>query len=147
MFQNFLKDEKVYHACEAYWESVILELSRSLDQEREWERWNPRFEPNGMPVECDGNPIVDGWNKRLNRAFRIVQAREPSEELDIAADLNRQNFVSTYANIELLIMIGLTEESAAIATELLKLWMTPTTTEEQVQEFILKRIEPHYRYE
>jgi len=44
-------------------------------------------------------------------------------------------------------MIGLTEESAAIARELLKLWMTPTTTEEQVQEFILKRIEPHYRYE
>jgi len=147
MFENFLKDEKVYRACESYWEGMIRELSISLDQECEWKQWNPRVMPNGVPVERDGNPIADGWNRRLDRAFRIIQDREPVGELHIAADLNRQNLVSTRPKIELIIMIGLTESSAAIAKKLLKMWMTPTTSEEQIREFISNWIEQNYHQE
>jgi len=147
MFKNFLTDEKIYRACEEYWRKLILDLSRSAHQEGEWEQWNRKFTPDGRSVERDGNPMADGWNKHLGRAFRIIQDREPIDELDISASINKIHAVSNLPREELIIRIGLTTKSLAIAKRLLQMWMMPTTTNQEVRDFIRDRIEPNYKFD
>jgi hypothetical protein len=141
LFGDFLETPEAYHACEQYWEQLVREIAVSLAQAGEWERWIPRHFANGTPFELDGNPIFDARSKKLNRAFRIIQHRPEKDELEIAAWI--KTYEEEYIDLpraELVINLSLSQESADVARRLLVLWMTPTTTVDEMQLFIRQHI-------
>jgi hypothetical protein len=137
LFENFLDDSEQYEAAVRYWEQLVWEIAESLGQRGEWQRWVPRHYADGTPFELDGNPIYDGRSQKLNRAFRIIQHRPVGDELEIAAWL--KSYEEEYVDLprdELVINLSLSLESAQMAQVLLRKWMTPTTTEDEMQSFI-----------
>jgi hypothetical protein len=139
LYENFLDDRKQYKACEGFWEQLVQNIAESLGQTGEWQRWIPRQYADGTPFELDGNPIFDGRSQKLNRAFRIIQHCAAGNELEIAAWLN--SYEEEYTDLprhELVINMSLSQESAQLAEVLLRKWMTPTTTTDDMQAFITK---------
>jgi hypothetical protein len=137
LFESFLDSEAEYLACEGYWETLVSDIAESLGQTNEWRRWIPRQYANGTVMELDGNPMFDGRSDRLNRAFTIIQHRPTGDELEIAAWMKR--YEPEYADLpghELVLNLSLSEESAALARTLLRKWMSPDTTVDEMAEFL-----------
>ncbi|HSH82302.1 MAG TPA: hypothetical protein VLA19_27560 [Herpetosiphonaceae bacterium] len=143
LFEDFLDSAEQYEACELYWEQLVRDIAESLGQTREWQRWIPRHYADGTPFERDGNPIFDGRSQELNRAFRIIQHPAVGNDLEITAWL--KSYEEEYADLpadELVINLSLSEESAQLTQALLRKWMTPTTTTEEMQSFIRELLAP-----
>jgi len=120
MFENFLDSAEAYEVCEQYWERLVRELEESLNQTNEWKRWLLRHYPDGTPVEMDGNPIYDARSRKINRAFRVLQHRPVSENLEIVAWLKTYDDESPeFPSAEMVINLSLSEESEHMARELL----------------------------
>lgn len=142
LFANFLDSAEQYKASERYWEQLARDVANSLGQV-DWQRWIPRHNPDGTPVERDGNPIFDGRSQELNRAFRVIQHPPVGDELELVAWL--QSYEEEYADLpraELIINLSLSEESAQLANTLLRKWMTPTTTKDEMQVFLREILAP-----
>jgi hypothetical protein len=137
LFESFLDDPNQYRACEQYWEELTSKIADSVGQGGEWQPWITRQSPNGTPVELDGNPISDGKSEKLDRAFRIIQHRPQGDELEISAWL--KHYEAEYADLprdELVINLSLSEESADLVRALLKKWIVPETTSDEMAKLI-----------
>lgn len=142
LFEDFIDNAEMYKACEQYWERLVRDVEESLNQTGEWERWLIRQYPDGTPVEMNGNPIYDGRSRQINRAFRVLQHRPVSDDLEIAAWLERNG--EGYPEIpsaELVFNLSLSEESGQMARRLLSMWMTPNITAEEMRQFIREHLE------
>ena len=121
LFESFLDDKDEYSACERYWESLVSRLEKALDQEGQWPRWIARTYADGSSMEPDGNPMFDGRSDSLNRAFTIIQHVPAGNEVEIAAWVKAyEPEYSDLPNEELVINLSLSEESAALARNLLR---------------------------
>ena len=95
-------------------------------------------------MERDGNPIFDGRNYDLDRGFRVIQS-PPHEPGDISIGAWVKHDVDAPTVLprdELVIHLCLSEESAKIAESLLATWMEPSTTGQEMKDFIYKLIPP-----
>jgi hypothetical protein len=140
LFEDFLDSAETYKACERYWELLARDVEESLNQAGEWKRWLVRQYPDGTLVEMDGNPIYDARSRKINRAFRVIQHRPVSDDLEIAAWLESNS--KEYPEVpseELVFNLSLSEESGQIARKLLAMWMMPNTTAEAMGRFIDER--------
>jgi hypothetical protein len=137
LFENFLDDFGQYGSCEQYWHELVTRIADESGQHGQWKRWIPLHYPNGTPMERDGNPMFDGRSQQLDRAFRIMQHRSTSDEIELAAWItsNEEEFAELPRH-ELVINMSLSEESAQIAEELLRKWMAPATTPDDMRAFI-----------
>ena len=137
LFEDFLDNEEQYHACERYWEELITNVADSLGQTGKWKREEWRY-PDGTPWERDGNPMFVARSEKRDRDIRILQHPAASEKQEIVAYLKRyeEEYTGVPTRDELVINLGLSEESAQLARELLRNWMTPTMTVEEMREFI-----------
>lgn len=136
-FERFLDEPEVYRACQQFWEQLTADIALSIGSATDWEPWIPRTYANSTPMELDGNPIWDGRSEKLGRAYRIIQDRAEGDDLEIAAWL--KTYEPEYTEMprhELFISLSFSQESAAIAAKLLRKWMAPETTQEQMQAFI-----------
>jgi len=134
LFKEFLEDASVYRACEQFWEQLTARAAASVGQTGEWQSWMPRHYANGTPMELDGNPICDGKSQRLDRAYRIIQH---AEGFGLGAWLSYcEPEYTELPRHELVISISLSEESARLAEELLRKWMTPETTPEEMAAYL-----------
>ena len=136
LHEHFLEDPDEYRASENYWANLARNIARDLQVE-EWRPWIPRSYADGTPFERDGNPIFDARSEKLGRAYKIIQHAPTSSEVEIAAWL--KHYPEEYVDLprdELVINLGLSEESAAKAEELLRKWMVPQTTVQEMQELL-----------
>jgi hypothetical protein len=145
LFESFLDDPEQYRAAEQYWEALVADVAKSMNQANEWRRWIPIDRDD--PVER-GNPIFDGRSDRLNRGFRIMQREPPGDSVGISA------WVSSYRpedtalpRHELFINLALTEESADLARLLLQKWMRAETTPKNMKDFIAETLPPLEEWE
>lgn len=141
LFPNFLDSTEEYESCERYWEHLVHDIAQSIGQTGEWFRWIPRTYADGTPFELDGNPIFDGRSRKLDRAFRIIQHRAESNELEISAWL--KSYEEEYEDLprdELVINLTLSQESGRLAKALLHKWMTPKTTKDEMLSFIQESV-------
>lgn len=142
LFEDFLNDPGEYEACELFWKQLVQDVAESLGQTGEWQPWIPRYYGDGItPMEQDGNPIFDGRSQKLNRAFRIIQQPTVSDEVEIAAWLNHEEEYIELPRDEMVINLCLSQEAAELARTLLRYWMTPTTSKEDMESFIDRTIE------
>src|SRR5690348_682893 len=136
LFESFLDDPEQYRDSEKYWELLVSSIANSLGQTGEWPRWIPRQYADGTPMEADGNPIFDGRSERLDRAFRIIQHRPIGDDVEIAAWL--KTYEAEYTDLprhELVINLSLSQESADLARVLLRKWMSPEATPDEMLRF------------
>lgn len=145
LFENFLDSAEMYEACTRYWNRLIHDIEDSLGQNGEWQHWILDRYPDGERVEMDGNPIYDGRSRKLDRAIRIVQHRSAGGDPEIVAWVEKHEEeyyeLSEFPRTELVLNLSLSEESGQIARQLLRMWMTPTTTAEDMKRFIRERFE------
>jgi hypothetical protein len=141
LFKNFLDDPTVYRACERYWARLTSTIADSLGQSGQWPQWMPRTFADGktpFPDFMKGNPIHDGRSEKLDRAFQIIQDPPRKRERGVLVawlsicDLEYREVPRD----ELVISLTLTDQTAALARKLLRKWMTPETTAEEMKTFL-----------
>ena len=143
LFPDFLENPESYRASEFVWAKAALELAALMHQEEQWQRWIPRHFANGTPLEPDGNPIYDARNDLLKRAFRIIQHRPVSQDLELVGWIsNSEAEYDQLPNSELILNLSLSEESLAAAREILEKWMSPETTPESMRSYLAERYPP-----
>ena len=143
LFESFLDDPEQYRSAEQYWEALVADVAKSMNQTNEWRRWIPREYADGTPMEPDGNPIFDGRSDALNRAFRIMQHRPVGNDVEIAAWV--KSYEPEYSDLprdELIINLSLSQESADSVRLLLQKWMRAETTPEEMTSFIREILPP-----
>jgi hypothetical protein len=140
-FEDFLDNPERYRACEAYWDELVQGIAQSLGQAGEWQRWMTLHYGGGMPF-LDGNPMYDARSWKLDRALRILQDPAASDDVEILAYLETEReFLPLLPRHELVIALSLSQESAQLAESLLRVWMTPTTTVDEMESFV-ERVAP-----
>ena len=143
LFEDFLENEERFQACRDYWEELVEDVARSLGQAGEWKPWISR----PPSIDLDLLAIFDGCSDKLERAFRVLQYPSGEDKVQIAA------WVKSYEDPEytdtvfprvgeLFINVSLSEESAQLARILLRRWMTPTTTIDDMESFIRDNLPP-----
>jgi hypothetical protein len=142
LFENFLDDPEEYRACELYWRELTEHISNSIGQPA-WRRWIPLYYADGTtPIEDPGNPIYDGRSTELSRGYRIIQWApeaddQPHSETVLAAWLNDHGeYGSEVPRHELFINLVLSEDSARVAEQLLRNWMMPETSPDEMRSFL-----------
>lgn len=145
IYEDFLDTPESYHACEDYWERLTTNLASAIGQAGEWYPWISRHYANGLPIELDMVPIWDGRSKRLDRGYRIIQHRPlKDDEIDFFAWLKQyEEEYNDLPRSELVINLSLSEESANMAMELLRKWMDPKTTIEEMKRVIEESVQPY----
>jgi hypothetical protein len=145
LFPNFLVDESEYRASERYWEQMQDDILLTLGSQDEWRRSQPLYFGDGRTLMEPGNPIWDARSERLDRAYQIVQ-RAPSRAHvpEITAwiknyedDLYRG---SGFPRTELVISLALSDQTAAIAHEILRSWMSETTSVDDMKVLLAQRL-------
>lgn len=143
LLESFLDNPEQYRMAEQYWESLVAEVAKSMNQTNEWHQWIPREYADGTPIEADGNPIFDGRSDVLNRAFRIMQHRSIGDDVEIAAWTKSYDpEFSDLPREELIINLSLSQESADLVRLLLQKWMRAETTPAEMTSFIREILPP-----
>lgn len=142
MFKGFLEDPEIYRQCKEYWKQTLNKVAGSFNEGGMWMPWQPQYWANGMPIEADGNPVFDAWNRYRNRAIRIVQHEAPDERTRIAAWIDTRSDSEFLPGEELTIRLAFSPEAAELSRRLIELWMSPDTTVSDAEEYIGKSILP-----
>lgn len=116
-------------------------VAQSLGQAAEWRRWIPR-----EPVDSD-SPIFDARSDKLGRALRVWQFPSSEDRVLISARVKSYEGDEYRDTIfprvgELFINICLSRESAVLAEALLRKWMTPETSIDEMELFIRDNLPP-----
>jgi hypothetical protein len=149
-FESRVLDDDAWRESVRFWRAQVDRLAESLGQRGEWPSWEPRAFGNGSPMSREDLAICDGRSERLERAFHISQWRPDENGPYIHAHAN--DYASDELWIEdesrslprarLVIDLALSEEIAQRALQLLRLWMTPATTVEEMNGFIEATVYP-----
>lgn len=140
LFEGFLEDEAQYAACEAYWRELTAGVAESVGQAGEWPPWRSKFDAGGRPMERDLIQMFDGISRKLDRAFTIYQSSGEGEQevilfahiINSLPDQPSEHFPRR----ELVINLVLTEEASQLTQVLLRKWMLPSTTLEEMEAYI-----------
>lgn len=140
LYPRFLENPEEYRACEQFWRDLVAAVATSLGQGDNWEPWIPHVFADGRtPVEEDGNPIADGRSLRRNRAFRVIQSAGEGSTPLVAWIKTYGDDYPELPHDELVLNLVLSEQSASQARELLRAWMAPETTLDEMRVLIRER--------
>lgn len=138
LYEHFLEDPAEYALCESFWRDMVSRTAGSLGQSGEWRPWIPHHFADGSPMEADGNPIFDARNDNLGRAIRIIQQRHVSSDVEFAGWLKEYDpeYTDDLPRSELVLNLGLSEESARLAEAVMRFWMLPQTSVAEMSAFV-----------
>lgn len=139
LFENFKIDKTVYHIAEAWWKTFFDELAQ---------KYNFSYRPylnttyrNGVPF-YDGNPMFTAMVENIHRCVRILQDEvEEASELFISGWLDKIEDYDALPNMdELVIALVLSEETKAIAEELIRAWLVEQVDKETMDKLLDAKI-------
>lgn len=138
-YEDLYVNPETFKAAQQYWERMTSAIADSLGQAGQWHRWNPQGYADGRPFELEDQDTWDARSDRFDRAYIIhqwppVEGREPG----LAAWLSfvEPEWDSPLPRETLAINLTLSDETARLAEKLLRKWMTPETTAEEMKAFI-----------
>jgi len=137
-YEDLHVNPETLRAARQYWERLTTAIADSLGQAGQWHRWIPQTYVDGRPFELEDQDTWDGRSERLDRAYRIhqgpsVKGRPPG----LAAWVKQyEEEYEELPRAELTISLVLSEETARLAEKLLRKWMTPETTIEEMKVFL-----------
>ncbi len=138
LFSNFLKEKLVYQSCQDYWEIKVNELLFFNKISGVKPYLNTKF-GDGTDF-YNGNPILNYYFTKTNKAIRIIQEEPNPKDLEIAAWTDNFETENFNAN-ELVISIQLTPYSEKIAYELIRKWVIEDYSSEKMDRFIDLKLE------
>ena len=148
LFEGFLKYPDTYDACERFWDSLVADIAEQYGP-NDWHQWGSRAWGNGTPMR-EGNPMCDALSERLDRALRIIQVESDGAQHHVVAWMQHERerhlgFVpDEWPSDELVIVLSLSEETLAVARQLLNAWIDPAASVDQMNDLIA-RIAPPQR--
>src|SRR5438128_5166324 len=123
LHKNFLIDPAAYAAAEQYWIEFWETLVGSAKAEKKWT--HPWL---GNPLK-DGNPIFSAVSTKDHRGVRIIQHGPQSEDVELTHWTSLHGEKSSDAVLQLTISCSLSEESGALARDLVWSWVTKGETD------------------
>ena len=138
-YEDMFVNPETFRAAIHYWERLTTAIADSLGQAGQWYEWIPRTYADGKrPFELEDQQVWDGRSDRLDRAYRIYQGPPVGDRPPgLAAWLNQyEEEYEEMPRAMLTINLVLSEETVRLAEKLLRKWMTPETTAEEMQAFI-----------
>jgi hypothetical protein len=121
-----------------YWERLTAAIADSLGQAGQWRQWIAQAYVDGRPYELEDQDTWGGRSDRLDRAYRIHQGppvRDRPPGLAAWVDQYEEEY-EEMPRAMLTIGLVLSDETARLAEKLLRKWMTPETTVEEMEAFI-----------
>ncbi|MEG2029674.1 MAG: hypothetical protein RR376_03385 [Janthinobacterium sp.] len=121
LFADFLEDQAVYAAAEAWWQARLAFLDGQCAP------YLRTAFANGQPFE-DGNPIVNLANRGTAKAARIVQQCPRESGHDYTSFEQAIELASGDGHIaarEKVIVLTLTQTTAQRACDELRAWLAP----------------------
>lgn len=144
LFADFLEDERAYRAAELFWHELQKDIVAAGGSPTDWHRYQPLYFGDGKTLMTPGNPIWDGRSDALARAFRIIQHAPVSDVPEITAWIQRYEdevFAGgPFPEIELVIALALSQETAAVTREILESWMSERSTVPDTEALIRTRL-------
>jgi len=137
-YEDLFVNPETLRAARQYWERATTAIADSLGQVGQWHQWIPQTYVDGRPFELEDQDTWDGRSDRLGRAYRIHQnpMREGHEPGLAAWVKEYEKEYDELPRAELFLNLTLCEETARLAEKLLRKWMTPETTVEEMKAFI-----------
>ncbi len=120
LFPNFLTNEQEYNICKNYWETKI-EYLFTKNNLHKWESYIGTTWANGRE-QLSGNPIVNYYITKINKAFRIIQ-EEPETETVILGAWTSKFKTDTLNTTELVISLEFTPEAEQMVFDLVEKWI------------------------
>ena len=140
LLSDFLDSEERYQEAQEFWYALVKKVSQSVPGQHDWRRTTPATWADGATlVPKDGNPLIEVTSRQLRRSIRIIQSPPESDELELAAWIIPQEYwdgKETRAWDELTLNLSLSKESAAASEELIRSWMDPGTTRDQMEAIV-----------
>lgn len=138
LLTGFLESEGQYGQAQEFWRKMVDDEARHVGQAGEWVSWRPQTFADGVTAQPrDGNPIYDARSERLSRALQVIQSPPESDDVELALWFGTFDYSESGGpgpTIELTLNLSLSEESAAIARQLVGMWMDPRVTREDVEQ-------------
>ena len=137
-YEDLFTNPETFRAAQRYWERLTSAIADSLGQGGQWHQWNPRAYVDGRPYELEDQEIWDGRSERFDRAFQIYQGPPTDQEPRLAAWLSfvEPEWDSPLPRETLVLSLVLSGETVRLAEKLLRKWMNPETTAEEMKAFI-----------
>lgn len=143
LLADFLENEEKYQKAQDYWYALIKRASKSVPDQLDWRRTTPATFADGVTLwPKDGNPVIEVTSSRLRRRIQVIMWPPQSEDLELGGWLAQREHweVDTWVIWdELTLNLSLSEESAAIAEELVRSWMSPETTRDAMEALLRER--------
>jgi hypothetical protein len=141
LYANVL-DEDAWTEAGRYWRQQVDALETSLGQAGEWPSSEPRPLAGDFTARAAA-PVCEGRSERLDRSFRILQ-HKVDEQPDVAAWVEdyernpnwREHERPRFPRATLVVTLSFSESTASLARSLLRFWMTPGTSVEQMRGMI-----------
>jgi len=121
LFHNFIEDKLVYTICQLYW-ATKMEYFFETNKIIELKPYLSTKFANGTDF-ANGNPMVDYFSQKLNKAFRIIQEEPDDKNTDITAWIDNSEIEENQIIEELVISIQLNPETEQIAFDLISKWL------------------------
>ena len=138
-YDDLFTNPETLKAARQYWDRLTTSIADSLGQAGQWQQWIAETYADGKtPFELEDQDTWGGRSDRLDRAYRIHQGPSVRDRPPRLAAWVKQ-YEEEYEELpraELTISLVLTEETARLAEKLLRKWMTPETTIEEMKAFI-----------
>jgi len=139
LYEDLYVNPETFKAAQKYWKLLTASVASSLGQAGHWHEWIPRtYADSKTPFELEDQQIWDGRSDQFDRAFRIYQGPRGDHEPGLAAWLSfiGPEWDSSLPREELVISLIFSEDTARLAEKLLRKWMNPETTFEEMKAFI-----------
>jgi hypothetical protein len=140
LYEDLFVNPETFRAAQQYWKERASVIADSLGQTGHWHEWVPRTYADGKrPFELEDQQIWDGRSDRLHRAYRIYQHPPHGDHTGLAAWVKEyEEEFTELPRAELVLNLSLSDETACLAEELLRKWMNPETTTDEMKAFIAK---------
>lgn len=137
LFENFLKDKRVYVLNQNYW---AHHLGKAITSDKvESENWYRNEFANGVKI-YDGNPIYS-LLIRPNKSIRIIQEEPESNAPEITAWIQQTEGHKRNKIEELVISLELSELTKELTLELVRKWADKDTGASNMEALIAAKLE------
>ena len=134
LYRGFSADPQIFCEAQAFWVATLAKLRAEVPGAGEWNQWLSCPEPGQVPAE---GVIFSAYSAQENRGF-VVQQYEPTADqtfISSRMDLFGEGYLPRPIPF-LLILCELSDSAAEAAGRLLKAWLRPRMSSNEMERLI-----------
>jgi len=144
LHSDFLDNESRYREAQDFWYALVGKLTKGVAGQRDWRRTTRATFADGVTlVPKDGNPLIEVRSRGQRKKIQVIQWPPESDDLELAAWVSpREEWEGEEVIVwdELTLNLSLSNESAALAEELIGSWIQQDMTSDGMQAIIKNKV-------